>query len=250
MTKAKSEPLLAEREWGARSCENARRLLGQYALFRDLAAAERDRLITRARIRHYAPGQVIFTMGSAGDSMLAVLAGKVRISIPSTEGSELLLAILGRGEFFGDIAVLDGKERTADAQALTDCKLAILDRTDVLDFLQRQPNALSNLVEVLRLRQTDQHIAEVALLYLPARLAQALLRISQLERPTGQSMSQINLSQQKIANMIGAARESVNRCLHEWQRAGILRIESGFIRIVNRVALEGIVEHNPHCAAV
>ena len=204
-------------------------------------------LITRARIRHYAAGQSIFTMGSPGDSMMLVLAGSVRISVPSIEGSELLLAIVYPGEFFGGIAVLDGKERTADAQALTDCELAIWDRADVLDFLGRHPNALSTLVEVLHLRQTDQRIAEVALMHLPARLAKALLRISQLDSATDQSMSKIHLSQQEIANMIGAARESVNKYLREWQRSGILRIESsrfegGLIWIMNRVALQDIAE--------
>ena len=116
--------------------------------------------------------------------MLAVLNGEVRIIVPSFGDRELQLAILQPGEVFGEIAVLDGKERTADAQANKDCDLAILGRADVLHFLRRHPDALASLVEVLcgRLRQTDQHIAEVALLNLPVRLAKVLLRIGEPDK--------------------------------------------------------------------
>jgi CRP/FNR family transcriptional regulator, cyclic AMP receptor protein len=226
----------------ASSLENAHRLLRECALFRGLVADQVDVLITRARIRHFVAGQTIFSIGSPGDSMMAVLAGNVRISVPSMEGRELLLAILHPGEFFGEIAVLDGKARTADAQAITDCGLAIFDRCDVLDLLQRHPNALVSVVEVLchRLRETDEHIAEVALLHLRARLAKTLLRMSKQKSPSGQSS--LHLSQQEIANMVGAARESVNKYLREWQRSGILRIDGSVISILDRVALRDIAE--------
>src|SRR5262249_22606850 len=107
------------------SIENTHRLLEKCTLFRGLPTEDRDRLIARARIRHFAAGQTIFTMGAPGDSMLAVLNGEVRISVPSYRDRELQLAILQPGEVFGEIAVLDGKERTADAQAITDCDLAV-----------------------------------------------------------------------------------------------------------------------------
>ena len=228
------------------SIEDIRELLAHCVLFRGLDPEKRDVLVARARIRHFAAGQNIFMMGSPGDSMLAVLTGTVRISVPSAEGRELLLAIVHPGEFFGEIAVLDGKERTADAQAVTNCELAVLNRASVLEFLHREPGALLSLVEVLceRLRQTDQHIAEVALLQLPARLAKVLLRLaSSGEAPTaGRAPANIDHPQRELGNMIGASRENVNKCLGAWQRAGILEIQDRSIRIKNVAALKDIAE--------
>jgi hypothetical protein len=128
------------RNSSANSPEDARQLLRKCALFRGLAADQQDVIVARARIRHFIAGQNVFQMGSPGDSMMAVLTGNIRISVPALDGREVLLAILHPGEVFGEIALLDGKERTADAWAITDCKLGILERADVLDFLQRQPN--------------------------------------------------------------------------------------------------------------
>src|SRR5262249_46963633 len=154
--------------------QEARRLLADCMLFRGLVENERDAVVARARLKHFAAGETIFLMGSPGDSMMAVLSGQIRISVPSPEGREIVLAIFQPGEVFGEIALLDGKERTADARAMTACDLAVLERRDVFGFLERQPNAWPRLVEVLcdRLRTTDQHIAEVALLQFPVRPAQ------------------------------------------------------------------------------
>src|SRR6266568_6074619 len=122
------------------SLEDARRQLADCVLFRGLMADERDAIVGRARMRHFAAGETIFLMGSPGDGMIAVLSGTVRISVPSPEGREIVLAIFQPGEVFGEIALLDGKERTADARAMTACELAILERRDVFAFLERKPD--------------------------------------------------------------------------------------------------------------
>jgi CRP/FNR family cyclic AMP-dependent transcriptional regulator len=110
---------------------------------------------------------------------VAVLNGRVRISLSSADGREVLLAMLGEGEVFGEIAMLDGKERTADARAATPCDLAILERRDAVNFLAQAPQACLRLIEVFcqRMRLTDERIAEVAMLRLPARLAKTILRM-------------------------------------------------------------------------
>ena len=215
-------------------------------LFREIVAVDKDALLSRARLRRFGAGETIFLMGSPGDSMMAVLNGNVRISVPAVDGREIVLAILQQNEVFGEIAMLDGKERTADARALTPCTLAILERRDVLAFLDRHPGAWLRLVEVLceRMRRTDLHIAEVALLQLPIRLAKALLRMSNPEPipPVGRKNATIQLSQRELGNLVGAARESVNKCLREWQKAGIVRIESSLITISDRTTLEELAE--------
>ena len=126
-------------------------------------------------MRRFEAGDTIFLMGALHDSMIAVLNGEVKISMPSADGKEVVLAIVHAGEVFGEIAMLDGKPRSADAKALTACNLAVLDRRDVLATLERNPTAWRGLVDVLcsRLRRTDQHLVELALLGLPVRLAKA-----------------------------------------------------------------------------
>jgi CRP/FNR family transcriptional regulator, cyclic AMP receptor protein len=113
------------------------RSFGGCFLFRGLEPAHRDALVAQARLQHFDAGQTIFHMGVPGDSMMAVLRGKVRISLSSPDGREVQLAVLQEGEVFGEIAMLDGKERTADALAVTPCDLAILERRDTLNFLEK-----------------------------------------------------------------------------------------------------------------
>jgi CRP/FNR family transcriptional regulator, cyclic AMP receptor protein len=231
------------RETDRNLADDGRRLLGECILFRGLGSTERNALFSRIRIRTYTAGDTIFLMGSPGDKMMAVLSGKVRISVPSHEGRELLLAILFPGEVFGEIALLDGKERTADATAMSDCSLAVLERRQILSFFESHPGAWSNIVNVLcdRLRKTDEHLSEVAFLQLPARLAKALLRgISGEEHPG--RVDQIELSQRELGNLVGAARESVNKCLRGWQDDGIISIKGGVITIKDRAALEDLAE--------
>ncbi len=218
----------------------ARRLIENCVLFKGLSDSERSAVSARARIQTFGAGANIFAIGSAGDQMMAVLSGSVRISLPSSDGKELLLAIIQPGEVFGELAVLDGKERSADAHAEGACSLAILDRRDILSFLERNPAAWLKIVEVLchRLRRTDQVLAEVALMQLPARLAKMMLRITQdtaLTQP-----EKIRFSQRELASMVGGTRESVNKCLRRWQTGGIVEISESWIAITDRVALENI----------
>jgi CRP/FNR family cyclic AMP-dependent transcriptional regulator len=232
------------RNSSANSKEDARQLLRKCILFCGLAADQQDVIVSRARIRRFDAGQNIFQIGSPGNSMMAVLTGKIRISVPAPDGREVLLAILHPGEVFGEIALLDGKERTADAWAITECELGVLQRADVLDFLQRQPSACFGLIDVLcnRLRQTDEHIAELALSQVPIRLAKALLRMTNGKPTVDQSSPTIQLSQQELGNLIGAARESVNKCLREWQHSGIVCVKDRLITIADREALKGLAQ--------
>jgi CRP-like cAMP-binding protein len=222
--------------------DEAHRLLGKCILFRGLSDEERKGLVSQARIRNFSSGETIFPMGASGDSMMAVLTGTVRISVPSPEGKEIVLAILQPGELLGEIALLDGKDRTADAHAMGACSLAILDRRAVLAFLERHPSSYLGLIEVLcgRLRQTDQQIAEIVFLDLPTRLAKTLLRMAAVARgPTG---TRIALSQRELGNIVGSSRESINKCLREWQRNGIVRIEESEIIITKRAALQTLAD--------
>jgi CRP/FNR family cyclic AMP-dependent transcriptional regulator len=222
--------------------DEAHRLLGKCILFRGLSPDERKGLVAQARIRNFSAGETIFLMGSSGDSMMAVLKGTIRISVPSPEGKEIVLAILQPGELLGEIALLDGKDRTADARAIGACSLAILERRAVLAFLERHPSSCLGLIEVLcgRLRHTDQQIAEIVFLNLPARLAKTLLRMATVAR--GPAGTRIALSQRELGNIVGSTRESINKCLHEWQRNGIVRVEEREIIITKRLELQALAD--------
>ena len=142
-------------------------LFSECVLFRDLARGEKEALFTRVRIRDYAASESIFVIGSPGDSMMIVLRGSVQISVPSPKGRPHVLAILSPGEICGEIALLDGRARSADAIAMNGCSLAIINRHDLLTFLEQNPSVWQNIVTVLceRLRKTNGHVAEIALLH-------------------------------------------------------------------------------------
>jgi CRP/FNR family transcriptional regulator, cyclic AMP receptor protein len=130
---------------------------------------------------------------------------------------------------------------------MTKCSLAMLERREVLTFFERYPSAWLNIVNVLceRLRKTDEHLSEVAFLQLPARLAKALLRgisVDDGQTVGAQQANQIQLSQRELGNLVGAARESVNKCLRGWQDDGIITIKGSVITIKDRAALEELAE--------
>jgi CRP/FNR family transcriptional regulator, cyclic AMP receptor protein len=214
------------------------------SLFGGLRPDERAEVVALARVRTFNAGETVYAIGSPGDQMMALLSGTIRISVP-LRGKELVLAMIQPGEVFGELAVLDGKERSADAVAETPCTVAILDRRDILSFFERNPSAWPSLVKVLcqRLRHTNQVFAEVALLELPVRLAKTMLRVLNWEADSAAAEpAKIRFSQRELANMLGGSRESVNKCLRNWQRTGVVRISGGSIIISDRRALENIAD--------
>jgi CRP/FNR family cyclic AMP-dependent transcriptional regulator len=229
----------------ASTVQDARRLLEEWDLFRSLTPDERQRILEHAHLHRFAAGETIFLKGSAGQGMMAVLTGEVRISVPSAEGKEIVLAILHAGEIFGELALLDGKERTADALALSPCEIGSLERRDLLPLLRQQPELCMKLLEGLceKLRRTTAQVEEVLFLQLPTRLAKTLLKVAVRRiSPTEGIGLQIRLSQRELGSMIGGTRESVNKCLNEWQRRGIIRIRDGVVVVVDLPALKRLAD--------
>ncbi|MGB6535904.1 MAG: Crp/Fnr family transcriptional regulator [Xanthobacteraceae bacterium] len=222
------------------TAERARKLLGQCALFRALSEPERHDLAARAQPRNFAAGESVFHVGDPGHGMMGVVVGTVRISLPTRRDKEIILADLPAGELFGEIALLDGRPRSANATALTNCELLILERRDVLPFLERSPTACLNLMQLLctRIRRSDERMSEIAFFDLPARLAKALLRYP----AQGRGPPKLSLSQSELAEMSGATRENVNRCLREWQRRGILQLKNRWTIILKPEALQALEE--------
>ena len=121
-------------------------LFSECVLFRNLGRLEKEALFTRVRIRDFAASETIFVTGSPGDSMMIVLRGKVQISVTSPKGQLHVVTIMSPGEIFGENALLDGRARLADAIAITDCSLAIVDGHDLLAFLEQNPAAWQDIM--------------------------------------------------------------------------------------------------------
>jgi CRP/FNR family transcriptional regulator, cyclic AMP receptor protein len=219
--------------------------LSKSLLFGALDDGARRELAGHARRQSFDIGEPIFHVGAPGQSMMVILNGTVRVSLPGPRGKGVILADLPAGELLGEVALLDGKERSADATALTRCELVVLERRDVVAFLEKRPDICLKLLELMcaRLRKSDQRMSDIAFLELSVRLAKVLLdRIS----PSGRAgaKSKLSLSQTELANMINATRENVNRCLRHWQRQGIVDLDERWIVVLQREALGAIAGYS------
>jgi CRP/FNR family cyclic AMP-dependent transcriptional regulator len=219
-----------------------RQLFAGHALFGKLPPDDLDALLLHARLERYAAGRAIFAKGSPGRSMMAILKGSVRISTPSPAGPDIVLTILQPGEVFGEIALLDGADRTADARAVSDCELMVLDHRDFIPFLERRADLCLLLLRLLcqRLRQTDQQFEEAMFGRLDGRIAMTLVRLAHGAPPRDDGGVALRITQQELAGMVGAARESVNKQLHVWQKEGVLRLGKRLIEIDHIEALEAL----------
>src|SRR6202042_2359811 len=165
--------------------------------------------------------------------MMAVLRGRVRISFFSGEGKEVTLNVINPGEIFGEIALLDGEPRSADATAIEDTLLLVVERRHFLPFLRQNEDLFPRLLAVLcsRLRRTSITLEEIALFDLPVRLARVLLKLAvDYGRPIpGGTRIDLKLSQRDLSNLVASSRESVNKQLRQWRESGAVNIEAGFI---------------------
>ena len=227
---------------------NKRALLSRCSLFRTLDDRDLDALATYARLRRYAAHEVIFRKGDPGHGLMAVLSGRVGISSLSEEGKEVILNMIGPGEVFGEIALLDGKERTADATAMESSELLVLDRRSFLSFLERKPEFCVALLKILcaRIRRTSEQVEDSLFLDLPSRLGKALLAlVDSYGRTTPDGIRlEIKLSQRELGNLVGLTRESMNKQLKSWREKGLIKIVKGLITIRDVEAFEAEIHES------
>jgi CRP-like cAMP-binding protein len=218
-------------------------ILRKSLLFGALDDRARRELAERVHRRSFAVGEPIFHVGAPGQSMMVILNGTVRVSLPGPKGKVVILADLTAGELLGEIALLDGRERSADAAALTKCDMLVLERRDVVAFLEKRPDLYLKLLELLcaRLRKSDQRMSDIAFFELSSRLAKVLLE--RVGKPGSSGVKpRLSLSQAELASMINATRENVNRCLRNWQQQGIVDVSERWITVLRRDMLEAIVD--------
>jgi len=200
-------------------------LLKQIPLFEALRPADRNQLASLLRLRLIVKGNTLFRRGDEGTALYIILQGSIKISISGKTGEEVALAILGRGDFFGEMALLDGMPRSADAVALEDSHLYILDRKDFLSFLIQNEAAVQAILFALsaRLRHTDDLLQEVCFLNLSVRLARRLLDLAKRgETGDGSQPYEVRLSHKELSGLFGVTRESISKELRVLRNRGIV----------------------------
>jgi CRP-like cAMP-binding protein len=225
-----------------------RRLLSETPFFAAFPPAQRDALAAHLSERSHDDGDTVFLRGDESTSLMIVASGRVALRLTSPQGREILLAILEPGEIFGEMSLLDGRGRSADAVAFGPCRLLSLERRDMLPVLQESPEACIRLLELLstRLRRTSDQLEGVALMTLPSRLARLLLTLSDTHgarrNAEGEVLLPLALSQRDLGQLIGASREKVNLQLGRWSAEGLLRRQEGALVICDTEGLADIAD--------
>jgi CRP-like cAMP-binding protein len=218
-------------------------VLRKHPIFCDLDAEALDQLCRYAKHTTLKRGAAIFSKGDAGNSLIAVISGTVKISVSSAGGRSAILNLIGPGETFGEIAVLDGQPRTADATANTNCEIFVIDRREFLPFVRSHPALAMKFIELLctRIRWTSDQVEQVILQNLPGRLASALIRLTEKHKlaPKGRTIA---ITQQEISEMVGMTRESINKQLRVWATRKWVRLEHGAIVVLQAGPLEALAE--------
>jgi CRP/FNR family transcriptional regulator, cyclic AMP receptor protein len=225
--------------------EEKRQIFVRHPLFGKLTENEIDALVSYARVERYRAGREIFPKGAPGPSLMAVLRGSVKISSLSPDGKEIVFNSVNPGEIFGEIAMLDGEERTAIATASEDCELLVLNRRDFMPMLERHADICMILLKILcqRLRQTSEQVEDVLFRHLESRIAKALLHLAQSagqKDARGVSVD-LHVTQRELGNRVGGSRESVNKHLQHLHRAGVIDLGKGSIIIRDLAALERLI---------
>ena len=218
-------------------------VLRKHPYFADLEPDAFDQLCRYAKHTTLKRGATIASKGDPGTSLFAVISGTVKISVSSPDGRNAILNLIGPGEIFGEVALLDGLSRSADVTANTNCELFIIDRRDFIPFVRSQPALAMKFIELLctRLRWTSDQVEQVILQNLPGRLASALLRLTERHK-AAQGGRSIAITQQEISEMVGMTRESINKQLRAWATRGWVRLEHGAIVVLKPEPLQTLVE--------
>jgi len=191
--------------------------LAGVSLFAGLDASSLAKLAAVVHRRTFRQGEIIFHRDEPGNVLYVIVRGKVKICLTGTDGQEIALAVLSSGDCFGELAILDGQPRSADAVALEDVEALTLQRADFHRVVMAEPRIAIQVMQVIsqRLRHADEQIESLIFLDVYGRVAQKLLQLSEtygVKTPEGVRID-LRLTQQELASLVGASRESVNKVM-------------------------------------
>jgi CRP-like cAMP-binding protein len=210
-------------------------LLSRTPLFAGVPSAELEPLLADFRLRRYATGSFIFREGDPGDHLYLVGSGEVKISRTMEAGGEAVFAVLGGGDLFGELAVLqENAVRSADAQAIAGTECFVLHRQPLVAFLKGHPAVMWRVITVLSdyIRRKDEAYSDLAFNDIPGRVARKLLELGAARGETVGSAIRVPISQRNLAGLIGASRENVNRALSRFASVGVINLERGHITLL------------------
>jgi CRP/FNR family transcriptional regulator/CRP/FNR family cyclic AMP-dependent transcriptional regulator len=213
------------------------KLLQSIPFLSGLNGDEASLLHDSMRRRRFRRGEVIFHRDDPGDCLYLIDSGTVKIALRSEDDREVILTLLGAGDYFGELAVLDGLPRSADAIAVEPAELLQLPRGAFLAFLEANHGVAVRLLSALSrdyVRRLTDTVGDAAFLDLPARLARTLVHMLESQADGG---TELRLTQSDLAAMVGATRESINKWLGHYEHQGWLKRERGLVRILNTDAL-------------
>jgi CRP/FNR family transcriptional regulator, cyclic AMP receptor protein len=217
------------------------------SLFRDLREDELESLGRQVAIRRYGRNEEIFPQADRGDGLYVIVNGHISIGRQNPDGDELIFGLYEAGEYFGELALFDDEPRAAGATSIDDSTLLFLSRDNFRAFINTHSHVLWTCLEIVvaQLRRCTDLADEVALLDVRSRLARRLLRLAQEGMIDADSSAlskrdTFRITQQQLANMTGATRESVNKHLNAFVAEGLVRIDRGRISLLDAERLDKI----------
>ncbi|MGV8979419.1 MAG: Crp/Fnr family transcriptional regulator [Cellulomonas sp.] len=211
-------------------------------LFAEMDAENSRALIESMNPVSFTRGDVLFHEGDAGDRLFVIRSGKIKLGRRSTDGRENLLSIQGPGEMFGELSLFDPGPRTATATVVADAELVELAHTDLIVWLEQHPTVAKHLLKALagRLRRTNEALADLVFSDVPGRVAKALLDLStRFGEQTDEGVRVAHdLTQEELAQLVGASRETVNKALADFAARGWVRREGRAVVLLDADRLE------------
>lgn len=213
-------------------------------IFQSLSEEPLGALARSSRMTRYAAGQLIFSTGDASDALYVLLSGRVRVYRTTSDGEEITIATLSAGDILGEMAVLDGRGRSADAQAIDDVDAARISSSSFFAFISDNPDVAITLMTVLtrRLRDTLEQVETIAFQGLEERVARLLLKLVQTHgAPTPDGVRiDLRLSHRDLGLFIATSRESVGKQLRAFKDSGAITVKGGYLIVTDQSALEEI----------
>jgi len=206
-------------------------MLRKIYLFADLPEEDLQAVSNLAATRTYPKNTIIISEGDDSDSLYAVLSGKVKVYLSDDDGREIIINILGEGEYFGELALLDDAPRSASVMTLEETKLAVISKSAFENCLSKNPQLALHVIRELssRMRNLTQNVKSLALMDVYGRVARTLLDMAE---PAGEKLEiRQKLTQRDIASMVGASREMVSRILKDLSTGGYITIQNKTITI-------------------
>ena len=211
--------------------------LGQAGLFQGVEPEAREALYSALTYGDFGRGETVFTEGEQGDTVYIILSGKVKVGRRAADGRENMLSVMGPSDMFGELSLFDPGPRTATATVLTDARLASLAHSSLKPWISDRPEIAEQLLRVLarRLRRTNDALAVLIFTDVPGRVAKALLGLAErfgTQEADGMRVHH-DLTQEELAQLVGASRETVNKALADFSARRWLRVDSRAVTILD-----------------